>query len=116
MIIFVYVDAPTKPLNLTAKATDTSATLSWQPPVSNGGREDLFYKVKYMSSEEQQLTYYSPISGTSFTLTSLTPLTMYTFMVVAENEVSQEFPDQFPESHRTSSGTFVTTQEGGECI
>ena len=106
--MLVYVDGPTKPLNLTATTTENSVKLSWEPPISNGGREDVFYKVKYKTSEEQQFTYYSPINGTSFTVTSLAPLTVYTFLVVAENGISQEFPDQFPESNHTTSAIFVT--------
>ena len=115
-IIFVYIATPTKPLNLTAMATDTSAILSWHPPIFNGGREDLFYIVKYKASQEQQFTYYSPsppITDTSVTVPSLAPLTTYTFMIVAENGVSQEFADQFSENDRTSSPIFVTTQKSG---
>ena len=114
LIIFVFVDAPTKPLNLNVAITDTSVTLTWQPSIYNGGRDDVFYEVKYMTSQEQQSTYYSPIYGTSATVTSLTSFTMYTFAVVAENGVSQEFPAQFPESDRTSSVVLVTAEEGGE--
>ena len=119
LIILVYIAAPTKPLNLAATTTDTNAILSWNPPTFNGGREDLSYIVKYKASQEQQFPYYSlslPITDTSVTVTSLAPLTMYTFMIVAENEISQEFADQFSEDDRTSSPIFVTTQEGGYYI
>ena len=115
----MFVAAPTKPLNLMATTTDTSATLSWDPPLSNGGREDVFYLIKYKTSEEEQFTYYSPtppITNTSTTVTSLSPLTMYMFAVVAENGVSQEFRDHFTESNRTSSAIFATTKESGEYI
>ena len=95
--------------------TDTSATLSWQPPINDGGRrDDLFYTVKYKTLQEQQSTYYSPITDTSVTVTHLAPLTTYTFTVVAENKISEEFPVEFPESDRTSSSVSVTTKEGGE--
>ena len=113
---FWYLAAPTKPLNLAATTTDTSAILSWNPPIFNGGREDLFYIVKYKASHEQQFTYYSPsppITDTFVTVTSLAPLTTYTFVIVAQNGVSQEFADQFPEDDQTSSHVFVTTQEEG---
>ena len=74
----------------------------------------MFYTVKYKASHEQPSNYYSPITDTSATVTPLSPLTTYTFTVVAENEISQEFPVQFPESDRTSSSVSVTTKEGGE--
>ena len=114
LCISMHIDAPTKPLNVTATTTDTTATLSWEPPFSNGGREDVFYTVKYKASLDEEFTYYSPtppITGTFATVTSLVPLTTYTFMVVAENGVSEEFSDQFPESSRTSSSIFVVTKE-----
>ena len=85
---------------MTATTTDTSATLSWGPPISNGGLEDVFYLIRYKTSEEEQFNYYSPtppITGTSATVTSLTPLTIYIFMAVAENGITQEFPDLFTE-------------------
>ena len=113
------IAAPSKPLNLMATTTDTSATLSWDPPLSNGGLDDVFYIIKYKTSEEQQFTYYSPtppITNTSGTVTSLAPMTMYMFMVVAENGVSQEFPHLFTESDRTSSAIFATTKKSGERI
>ena len=113
----MFIAAPTKPLNLTAATTDTSATLSWDPPLSNGGLDDVFYIIKYKTSEEQQFTYYSPtppITNTSATITSLAPMTIYMFMVVAENGVSQEFPELFTESDRTSSAIFATTKNSGE--
>ena len=119
MCILVLLAAPTKPLNLTATTTDTSATLSWDPPLYNGGLDDVFYIIKYKTSEEQQFSYYSPtppITATSATVTSLTPLTIYMFMVVAENGVSQEFPHLFNESDRTSSAIVAITKEIGEYI
>ena len=72
LIILVYLAAPTKPLNLAATTTDTSAILSWNPPIFNGGREDLFYIVKYKAPQEQQFTYHSPsppITDTTVTVT-----------------------------------------------
>ena len=104
---------------MTVTTTDTNVTLVWEPPISNGGREDVFYKIKYKTSLEQQFNYYSPtprITGTSATVTSLAPFTLYTFMVIAENGVSQEFHDVLNESDRTSSAINATTKENGECI
>ena len=63
MILLVCLAAPTKPLNLMAKTTDISATLSWKPPISNGGREDVFYLAG-----AAVLTYYSPTPPITNTL------------------------------------------------
>ena len=108
---------PSEPQSLTVTTTATSAKLSWKAPISDGGRDDVFYKVKYKAAVEQEFTYYSPspsITDTSATVTSLTPVTNYTFMVVAENGVSWEFHDKFVEGNRTSSVLSVATEEGGE--
>ena len=119
IICLVYIGEPTKPLSLTATPTGTSVTLSWEPPASSGGREDVFYTIKYKTSKEELFNYYSPtppITGTSVTFDSLAPLTTYTFMVVAENGVTQGFADLFPEDNRTSSLIFVATNTNGEYI
>ena len=116
---YIYIGEPTKPLYLTAKPTGTSVTLSWEHPTSNGGREDVFYIIKYKTSREEQFTYYSPtppITGTSATVDSLAPLTTYTFMVVAENGVTQGYADLFPEDDRTSSPIIVVTNTDGEYV
>ena len=99
--------------------SDTGATLSWTPPDPDGGHDDIFYIVKYKTKMEQQFSNDStslPITGTSVTVTPLLPLTTYIFVVVAENGVTQEFPDLFLESDRTSSAISTTTEEGGEHI
>ena len=119
LLILFSLAAPTKPQNLYVTTTDISASLSWTPPLSDGGRDDVFYMIKYKTQQEQQFTYYSPtppISITSATVTSLVSLTNYTFLVVAENGVSQVFSVQFSEGDRTSSPFSVTTKEGGEHI
>ena len=115
----LFLAAPSKPQNLGVTSTDTSAALTWSPPLSDGGRDDVFYIVKYQTTTEKQFSYYSPsppITSTSVTVTSLVPVTNYTFIVVAENGVIQEFSEQFVESNRTSSAISVTTKEGGEHI
>ena len=117
-IILLFLAAPSKPRNLNVtSASDTRAMLSWTPPLSDGGRGDVFYIVKYKTTMEQQFIYYSPsprITSTSVALTSLVPFTAYMLAIVAENGVTQEFPDQFLESDRTSSVISTTTKEGGE--
>ena len=95
VVILVNIAAPARPLNLTATTTDTSVTLLWKPSTSNGGREDVFYQIKYKTSQEHQFTCYyptPPVINTSATITSLAPLTMYMFMVVAENGTLSRVP------------------------
>ena len=103
---------------MTVTTTSTSAQLSWQPPSSDGGRDDLFYVIKYKSTQQQNFSYYSPsppITTTTITISSLTPMTTYMFMVVAENGLTQEFPNEFPEDDRTSSAIYDTIIEGDKC-
>ena len=73
-IILVYLVAPTGLLNLTVTTTGNGVMLSWLPPVSDGGRDDVFYKLNvYKASYEQQLNYYfpcPPITGALFPCTS----------------------------------------------
>ena len=119
LLILLFLAAPSKPRSLGVATTETSAILIWAPPLSDGGRDDVFYVVKYKTTTVQQFGYYSPsppISGNSVTVTSLVPGTKYTFMVVAENGVTQEFSEQFVESDRTSPAISATTKEGGEHI
>ena len=120
LLILLFLAAPGKPENLSVTTTtNTTATLTWAPPVSDGGRDDVFYIVKYKTTKEQLFTDYSPspsITDSSVTVTSLVPLTNYTFLVVAENGVTQDFFEQFVETNRTSSAISATTKEGGEHI
>ena len=120
LLILILLAAPGKPENLSVTTTtNTTATLSWAPPISDGGRDDVFYIVKYNTTMEKEFSYYSPsphINDTTVTVTSLVPLTTYTFMVVAENGVTREFSEQFAESERTSSAISFATKEGGEHI
>ena len=114
---YFLIAAPSEPRSLTVMTTATSAKLSWEAPISDGGRDDGFYKVKYNAAMEQEFIYYChspPITDTSATVPSLAPGTNYTFMVVAENGVSWEFPNKFLEEDRTSSAVSVATEEGGE--
>ena len=115
--MYIYAAEPTEPLGLTATPTSTIVTLLWEPPISSGGRRDVFYVIKYKTSQEEQFTYNSPtppITNTSATIYSLAPLTTYTLMVVAENGVTQEYPDVFPEDDRTSALIIVVTNKDGE--
>ena len=110
----LYLAAPSEPLNLRVSTTVNSATLSWMPVVYDGGRNDVFYRIKYKAKHEQQFSYFSPcypFTDTSATIPSLEPLTDYMFIVVAENGVSVEFADNFTNASRTSSVVYATTKE-----
>ena len=113
LIFFVPIAAPTEPRNLKVSTTANNATLSWIPPLYDGGRNDIFYRIKYKAIKEQQFSYFSPccpITGTSSTIPYLEPLTNYMFMVIAENGVTVEFADHFSnESRRSSVVTASTT-------
>ena len=84
------------------------------PPLYDGGRNDVFYKIKYKAVQEQQFSYFSPycpITDTTATIPYLEPLTNYTFMVVAENGVSMEFAPHFSNDSRSSSVVNATTKD-----
>lgn len=67
--------------------TQHTAFFHWDPPMYDGGRSDLFYNIML---EDGNLTTVNPwpINGTNYTLTGLTPYTIYYVFVVAENGVS----------------------------
>ena len=110
----LYLAAPTEPRNLTVSTTVNNATLSWIPPLYDGGRNDIFYRIKYKAIKEQQFCYFSPcfpITDTSATIPYLEPLTNYTFMVFAENGVTVEFAHHFSNESRTGSVVNATTKD-----
>ena len=89
--------------------TSMSVSLTWEPPVSNGGRNDLHYIISYNSTSGVQSGEETSAS-TTLSITGLKPFTEYMVSVSAENGVSGLAGS--PES-RTVSMTF-TTQEAGE--
>ena len=102
------------PRNLTVlQVTNTSVQLSWDPPVSNGGRDDLEYQLSYQrAGVPNNVTMYGRVSVTVGQITGLRPFVQYVVMVSGENGVSAQATDA---SGRTVSAT-ITTKEGGELI
>jgi hypothetical protein len=72
---------PDAPTNVTATAGDTTATVSWTAPVSNGGSPITSYTV---TSDPVGGTA-TPTGATSALVTGLTDGTSYTFTVIANN-------------------------------
>lgn len=104
---------------LVTDVTDTSASLSWTEPTYNGGRTDGFFYIIGYSSPGGLLNYYpttSPVTYTNATVPGLSPMTMYTFVVVAGNKVTMAFPDVFtlPDPSRTSDETINSTKASRE--
>jgi len=109
---YTHTEPPSAPCNLTVlQVTNTSVQLSWDPPVSNGGRDDLEYQLSYKrAGVPNNVTVYGRVSVTVGQITGLRPSTQYVVMVSGENGVSAQAPDA---SERTVSAT-ITTEEGGE--
>jgi len=93
------------------QVTNTSVQLSWDLPVSNGGRDDLEYQLSYQrAGVPNNVTVYGRVNVTVGQITGLRPFVQYVVMVSGENGVSAQDTDT---SGRTVSAT-ITTEEGGE--
>ena len=91
--------------------TNTTVQLNWDPPVSNGGRDDLEYQLSYqIATSSEAMTIYGRVNMTEGVITGLRPLTQYVVFVSSENGVSAQETDA---SGRTISAN-ITTLEGGE--
>ena len=107
-------EPPSAPRNLTVlQVTSTSVQLTWDPPVSNGGRDDLEYQLSYQrAGVPNNVTVYGRVNVTVGQITGLRPFVQYVVMVNGENGVSAQATDA---CGRTVSAT-ITTEEGGEFI
>lgn len=76
--------APSVPMSVQADVGSTSATVSWSPPVANGGSAVTTYTV---SSTPSGLTAKVAASKRTATFTKLVPQRKYTFTVRAANAI-----------------------------
>ncbi|MGI8881925.1 MAG: fibronectin type III domain-containing protein [Jatrophihabitans sp.] len=76
--------APSAPMSVKAAVSSTSATVTWAPPVANGGSTVMTYTV---SSTPSGLTAKVTASMRTATLTKLVPQRKYTFTVRATNAI-----------------------------
>uniref|UniRef100_A0A3Q0QSI9 Titin n=1 Tax=Amphilophus citrinellus TaxID=61819 RepID=A0A3Q0QSI9_AMPCI len=98
------LDSPGAPLNLTVKDIKReSVTLTWEPPLIDGGARIKNYLVE---KRESMRKVYSNVDNkctkTSYRLTGLTEGTIYYFRVLAENEFGVGQPAETEESVKTS--------------
>jgi len=89
-IIRAAVEPPSQVRNLTAaNATSYSIKLFWLPPLSNGGRADVTYRVECVGAPGSiSFSPGSQLTTESVIVYGLAPETRYVFRVYAENGVS----------------------------
>ncbi|XP_064643190.1 ephrin type-B receptor 1-B-like isoform X2 [Lineus longissimus] len=113
---------PTSPRNLTIMYSDErKAMLRWLPPLSDGGRNDLFYHVHCWECDGAEK--YSPTNSgfnqTSVTIEGLDPSTSYTFAIYARNGISAESGsdmDHFVMTKITTDAAVPSKVEGVEVL
>ena len=117
-VLLISLDGPSAPTGLTSTSpTDTTVSLSWEVPASNGGRTDgVSYTIRFktLGTDFQDYNPSSIITSTSADISGLSPVTTYTFVVVANNKVTKEFPNEFPPALHTSAELTVTTKSSRE--
>ena len=116
--MLISLAGPDAPSGLTSTSlTDTTVSLSWEEPASNGGRTDgVEYTIRFKTLGMDFQDYNPPsiITSTSADVSGLSPVTTYTFVVIADNKVTKEFPHEFPPAPRTSAELIVTTKSSCE--
>lgn len=82
------ISAPESPTNLTIQGSNTSLSLSWTPPVSNGGAAISNYSIQYSSNNGLTYTTVSTNStNNTFNILNLINGIQYTVRVAAVNSV-----------------------------
>jgi len=86
--------APTQPLNVSATGGDASATVTWDPPASEGNSLVSSYTVTASpGGQTKTVSYVSPNPpATQASFTGLTPGLTYTFTVTATNPFGTSGP------------------------
>ena len=75
----------------------------------------MFYTIRYKTAGCEFVSYAtsSKLTDTSATVSGLSPMTTYTFVVVAGDNVTEAFPDDFPlddAASRTSDELTISTK------
>uniref|UniRef100_A0A667X8F2 Titin n=1 Tax=Myripristis murdjan TaxID=586833 RepID=A0A667X8F2_9TELE len=98
------LDTPGAPLNLTVKDIKReSVTLTWEPPLIDGGARIKNYLVeKRESTRKAYSSVDNKCTKTSYRITGLTEGTIYYFRVLAENEFGVGLPAETEDSVKTS--------------
>jgi methionine-rich copper-binding protein CopC len=86
-VVFTTAQAipPSAPQNLTATGGNTSVTLSWQAPTSNGGAAITSYNIYRSTTSGSEVLVATGVSGLSYTDRGLTNGTTYFYEVAAVN-------------------------------
>ena len=90
-----------------------SCSVRWIGPSNTGGRNDVFYTIKY--TREGSISGSSDIintSNTSLVITNLKPVTTYQISITAENGVSDNAVS-LDQIHQRTVTIMCTTTEGG---
>ena len=112
-IRYPYITAPGEPTNVTAVGGNGQATITFTPPVADGGSSILDYTV---TSSPGNIT--ATGSGSPITITGLTNGTTYTFRVKARNDIGSSLDSGASNSviPGVASNTFSVIATGGQTI
>ena len=115
-----HIDPPGPPLNLTATAGDTEATLNWDSPTSGDAPES--YQYRHKKTGEPDYIEWADIPGsdgatTSYTVTGLENGSTYTFGVRGVNDGGHgsggsEFPFATPQPPAPGAPQSLTASAG----
>ena len=101
---------PSAVQGLSTTAGNTTFVVRWNAPLSNGGRSDTYYVVKYREVGNLAFSTAGRTDGLSFTVRGLNPVTRYMFRITAENGVSDQEPGSVGD--RTSQAVDFTEVGG----